>query len=81
MAPRPLRVLWLTKGLGPGGAERLLVTHAAAADPDQVTYEAAYLLPHKDHLVAELEAQGVATHLLDAPGPVDLRWVGRACAA
>ena len=55
----PLRVLWLTKGLGPGGAERLLVTHAAVADPDRVTYEAAYLLPHKTHLVAELEALGV----------------------
>lgn len=70
-------MLWLSKGLGPGGAERLLVTHAAAADPDQVAYEAAYLLPHKDHLVAELEAQGVPTHLLDAPRDRDLGWVRR----
>ena len=76
-APRPRRVLWLSKGLGPGGAERLLVTHAAAADPDQVVYEAAYLLPHKDHLVADLEAHGVATHLLDAPRDRDLGWVRR----
>ncbi len=77
MAARPLRVLWLTKGLGPGGAERLLVTHAAVTDPDRVTYEAAYLLPHKRHLVAELEALGVATHDLASPRDVDPRWLRR----
>ncbi len=74
---RALRVLWLTKGLGPGGAERLLVTHAAVADPDRVVFEAAYLLPEKTHLVDELEAHGVRTHLLDAPQALDPRWVGR----
>ena len=74
---RALRVLWLTKGLGPGGAERLLVTHAAVADPERVRYEAAYLLPHKTHLVDELEALGVRTHALDAPNALDPRWVGR----
>ena len=77
MAARPLRVLWLTKGLGPGGAERLLVTHAAVADPDRVTFEAAYLLPHKRHLVPELEALGVATHDLASPREVDPRWLRR----
>ena len=30
------RVLWLVKGLGPGGAERLLVEHARGADPRRV---------------------------------------------
>jgi glycosyltransferase involved in cell wall biosynthesis len=74
---RALRVLWLTKGLGPGGAERLLVTHAAVADPERVNFEAAYLLPHKTHLVDELEAHGVRTHPLDAPQALDPRWVGR----
>jgi L-malate glycosyltransferase len=74
---RALRVLWLTKGLGPGGAERLLVTHAAVADPERVTFEAAYLLPHKTHLVDELEAHGVRTHPLDAPQALDPRWVSR----
>jgi glycosyltransferase involved in cell wall biosynthesis len=77
MAARPLRVLWLTKGLGPGGAERLLVTHAAVADPHRVTYEAAYLLPHKRHLVPELEALGVTTHDLASPRDVDPRWLRR----
>ncbi|MGZ4718604.1 MAG: glycosyltransferase, partial [Acidimicrobiales bacterium] len=77
MAARALRVLWLTKGLGPGGAERLLVTHAAVTDPDRVTYEAAYLLPHTRHLVPELEAVGVATHDLASPRDVDPRWLRR----
>jgi glycosyltransferase involved in cell wall biosynthesis len=75
--PAALRVLWLTKGLGPGGAERLLVTHAAAADPERVSYQAAYLLPEKTHLVGELEHLGVRTHALLAPRPLDLRWLGR----
>jgi glycosyltransferase involved in cell wall biosynthesis len=74
---RALRVLWLTKGLGPGGAERLLVTHAAVNDPDRVAYEAAYLLPHKRHLVSELEALGVPTHDLASPRDVDPRWLRR----
>ncbi len=74
---RALRVLWLTKGLGPGGAERLLVTHAGVADPDRVEFEAAYLLPQKTHLVADLEDLGVATHLLDGAQPLDPRWLAR----
>ena len=77
MPARPLRVLWLTKGLGPGGAERLLVTHAAVADRDHLAFESAYLLPHKTHLVPELEALGVATHALDASRPTDPRWIAR----
>jgi glycosyltransferase involved in cell wall biosynthesis len=70
-------VLWLTKGLGPGGAERLLVTHAAVADPDRVRFEAAFLLPQKTHLVGELEDLGVKTHLLDGAQPLDPRWLAR----
>ncbi len=54
-----VRVLWLVKGLGPGGAERLLVNQAAAADRDRFVYEAAYLVTEKGHLVPELEALGV----------------------
>ena len=61
---RPRRVLWLIKGLGPGGAERLLVEHAAAGDHERFTYEVAYVLDWKQHLVPELEALGVRTHCL-----------------
>ncbi len=71
--PAHIRVLWLVKGLGPGGAERLLVNQAAAADRDRFRYEAAYLVPEKDHLVPELEALGVQCALLATRPPG--RWV------
>ena len=74
---RRIRVLWVTKGLGPGGAERLLVEHASAGDRDSFEYEAAYLLPWKDHLVPELTKLDVATHCLDVRSPVDVRWLLR----
>lgn len=71
------RVLWVLKGLGPGGAERLVVQHAAMGDRATFEYAAAYLLPWKEHLVPELEALGVATHCLDVRTAADLRWVLR----
>ncbi|MGH8975721.1 MAG: glycosyltransferase [Acidimicrobiia bacterium] len=73
----PIRVLWLTKGLGPGGAERLLVSFAAIADRDRFELRAAYLLPWKDHLVAELGTLGVAAVCLDGRQELDPRWVRR----
>lgn len=71
------RVLWLTKGLGPGGAERLLLEQAQAETPGRVVYEAAYLLPWKQHLVAPLEAAGVRTHCLGVASDLDPRWCWR----
>jgi glycosyltransferase involved in cell wall biosynthesis len=74
----PVRVLHLVKGLGPGGAERLLVSMAEVADPAAVHYEVAYVLDYKQHLVPELEALGIRTHLLAGPrGMADPRWPGR----
>jgi glycosyltransferase involved in cell wall biosynthesis len=74
----PVRVLHLVKGLGPGGAERLLVSMAEVADPAAVAYDVAYLLPYKQHLVPELESLGVRTHLLATErGLLDVRWPGR----
>src|SRR5437667_314295 len=61
-----IRVLWLTKGLGPGGAERLLVSSAAIVDRDRFELRAAYLLPWKDHLVGRLAELGVPAACLDA---------------
>ncbi len=52
-------VLWLIKGLGPGGAERLLVNMATAGHDSNVRFTCAYVLPQKDHLVGQLEAAGV----------------------
>ena len=75
---QPVRVLHVIKGLGPGGAERLLVSVASVADPEAVHYEVAYLLDWKQHLVPELDALGVDTHLLAGPaGLRDPRWPGR----
>lgn len=73
----PIRVLWLIKGLGPGGAERLLVAHAAVRDRRSFEYRAAYLVPWKDQLVGELEGLDVPVTLLDARREWDLRWASR----
>lgn len=80
MAPRqkpPIRVLWLTKGLGPGGAERLLVSFAAIADRERFELRAAYLLPWKNHLVAQLADLDVPAICLHSGRTMDPRWVHR----
>jgi glycosyltransferase involved in cell wall biosynthesis len=65
----------LIKGLGPGGAERLLVSLAAGRDRARVHYDAAYVLPWKQHFVGALEAEGVTTTLLAGRrGLGDPRW-------
>jgi glycosyltransferase involved in cell wall biosynthesis len=63
-AARPVRVLWLIKGLGPGGAEQLLVSSARVGDHARFRYSAAYLRPDKVQLVPALEEAGVHTVLL-----------------
>lgn len=70
-------MLWLSKGLGLGGAERLLVEHARVGDRDRFEYEAAYLVPGLDHLAPDLEAQAVRVHCLGAAHDADPRWVAR----
>ena len=67
------RVLWLAKGLGPGGTERLLVELARARDPARVRATVAYVLPWKDHLAGELEEAGVETVCLSTRRR-DPRW-------
>jgi glycosyltransferase involved in cell wall biosynthesis len=72
-----LSVLWLVKGLGPGGAERLLTTAASVHDHSSFRFEVAYLLPWKDHLVGELAARGVPSTCLEVHRELDLRWARR----
>jgi glycosyltransferase involved in cell wall biosynthesis len=72
-----ISVLWLVKGLGPGGAERLLVAAAAAHDRDAFDLQVVYLLPWKQHLVPELEALGVRCTCLDVNNERDVRWARR----
>ncbi len=67
-------MLWVIKGLGPGGAERLLVTLAQVTDPAEVEYEVAYLLGWKQQLVPEVEAAGVRTMLLGRGRRGGLLW-------
>lgn len=74
---RPIRVLWLIKGLGPGGAERLLSLSARRRDRDALSCGVAYLLPHKVALVGEIEAEGVATICLGSRRWWDPRWMLR----
>jgi glycosyltransferase involved in cell wall biosynthesis len=64
----PARVLWLAKGLGPGGAERLLVEVARTIDHRRFDCQAAYLLPAKNHLVGDLAAAGVPAVCLHGAG-------------
>jgi glycosyltransferase involved in cell wall biosynthesis len=71
-----VRVLWLTKGLGPGGAERLLVEMARTLDRGRVDVTAAYVLPWKDHLAGELELAGVRAVCLSQTRR-DPRWLWR----
>jgi glycosyltransferase involved in cell wall biosynthesis len=69
-----VRVLHVIKGLGPGGAERLLVS-LAGVRRDDLGVDVAYLVPTKDHLVPELTAVGAGVHLLaGARGLADPRW-------
>jgi glycosyltransferase involved in cell wall biosynthesis len=69
-----VRVLHVIKGMGPGGAERLLVSLTRARS-DDLEVHVAYLLPHKDQLVGPLEAAGGTAHLLAGPrGFGDPRW-------
>jgi glycosyltransferase involved in cell wall biosynthesis len=75
-----VRVLWAIKGLGPGGAERLLVEHARIGDRDRFAYEVAYVLDGKQHLVPDLEALGVRTRGLGVRDERDPRWVTRLAA-
>jgi L-malate glycosyltransferase len=72
-----VRVLWLIKGLGPGGAERLLTLSARLRDRRRVQGHVAYLLPYKVALVPELQREGVAVTCLGARRWWDPRWLVR----
>jgi glycosyltransferase involved in cell wall biosynthesis len=53
------RVLVVIKGLGVGGAEMLIAGAAHHWDRDRFEYRVAFVLPWKDHLVADLDAVGI----------------------
>ena len=57
-AHRP-RILILIKGLGIGGAERLISQGSKFWTIDEFEYRVAYVLPWKDQLVPDLAANGI----------------------
>lgn len=73
--PPRIRVLWLIKGLGPGGAEQLLLLAAGVADHARFTYRVAYVRPDKTHLVPEFEKVGVEPERLGAGRRGPVGWV------
>ena len=74
---KPARVLWLIKGLGLGGAERLLATMAAKVDRERFDIEVAYLLPWSASFGPEFDAVGVRTVCLDARWTAEFGWPNR----
>lgn len=72
----PIRCLWLTKGLGRGGVERLLVDMYPLVDPSRYAVEVAYVLPWKNNYHAALVDAGATVHCLDG-GRGDPRWLPR----
>lgn len=73
-ADRRISVLWLIKGLGPGGAEHLLVSHARVGDATRFRYSAAYMVPWKTQLVPRLEDRGVTTVCIGSGRRGGFRW-------
>jgi glycosyltransferase involved in cell wall biosynthesis len=71
----PKRVAWLIKGLGPGGAERLLFATAAAMERARFSIDVYYLMPEKRHLTPDFHELGIPTTCLNVRDERDLRWV------
>ena len=68
MTTRRDRVLVAVKGLGLGGAERLISEGARVWDRENFDYHVAYALPWKDQLVADLLSQEVPVHCVGRVG-------------
>lgn len=64
---RRARVLWLIKGLGWGGAEKLLSLSAPHLDRGRFEYEVGYFLPWKNALVEELRRHDLPVTCFDLP--------------
>lgn len=58
------RVLWLAKGLGQGGMERLLVNHARFGDRERFDYSAAFLVERPYDVISDFATLGVPVHNL-----------------
>ena len=68
------KVLWLIKGLGRGGAERLLETSIPYFNRTMFDYEVAYCLPWKNDVVPALEQANIPVFCLNLKSLFDLDW-------
>ncbi|MGH2793671.1 MAG: glycosyltransferase [Actinomycetota bacterium] len=71
---RRIRVLWLIKGLGRGGAEMLLYHAALLRDREAFDCEVGFLLGSRDWLAEDLRKLDVPVHLFPSERHADLRW-------
>lgn len=74
---RRKKVMWLIKGLGVGGAERLLEIALPYVDNSRYDYEVAYLLPWKNALVPAFEEAGLPIFCLNHRKAYDARVILR----
>jgi glycosyltransferase involved in cell wall biosynthesis len=65
--PGRATILVLIKGLGIGGAERLISEGSAFWNRSRFDYRVAYVLPWKDQLVGDLENRGIDVTCLGGP--------------
>ena len=75
--PNRIRVLLLIKGLGLGGAERLLERAIPYLDRHQFDYHVAYLLPWKNALVPAFREADIPVYCLNSRRALDFRVLGR----
>lgn len=73
--PERVRVLWVSKGLGPGGMEHLLLTHARSGDRDHISYSAAHVIDRPNAIIDDLESAGVRCHRLGTGDPKNPIWL------
>jgi len=69
-----IRVLWLIKGLGRGGAEMLLYHAALLRDREAFDCHVGYLLGSRSWLVDDLRAAGIPVHLFSSESAVPASW-------
>jgi glycosyltransferase involved in cell wall biosynthesis len=72
MAIPCIKVLWLIKGLGRGGAERLIETSIPHFNRAVFDYEVAYCLPKKNDIVPALERAKIPVFCVNHKYPFDI---------
>ena len=67
----------MVKGVGLGGMEQLLVTHARLGDRERFKYHVAYLVDRPHSVLAEFAELGVPTVRLGSGSNRDQRWIAQ----